>query len=126
MTERTLDRIPQYDPRNRSFPIRTLLAPRSPRSYTWRLGQLNLDQGTEGACVGFSWAQEMAARPVVIPTTVQTARSLYFDARTLDQWPGEDYEGTSVLAGAKAVQRLGHMSEYRWAFGVQDVVDALA
>lgn len=126
-TDRRLDRLPEFDPRNRAYPIRALLAARPPRSYTWRLPQANLDQGSEGACVGFSWTQELASRPVVVRgLDADYARGIYHAAQTMDEWPGEAYEGTSVLAGAKAVVAAGHMGEYRWAFGLEDVIDALA
>jgi hypothetical protein len=111
-----LGRLPQPDARNRDYPIRTLLPAKQPRSYTWRVG-VNLDQGSEGACVGFGWAHELAARPVVVPEiTNNLGFDLYREAQELDQWPGNDYDGTSVIAGAKAVQRRGHLTEYRWAF----------
>lgn len=127
MTPRKLDRLVEFDQRSRLYPIRTLLPDRSPRSYTWALGQPNLDQGQEGACVGFAWAQELAAKPVVIPgITNAYARALYKVAQTLDAWPGEDYEGTSVLAGAKALQLDKRMGEYRWAFTIGELLAAIA
>jgi hypothetical protein len=83
---------------------------------------VNLDQGSEGACVGFSWAAELAARPVVVQAVADsTGQELYHRARQLDEWDGESYEGTSVLAGAKATAELGHLVEYRWAFGETDL-----
>lgn len=124
--ERTLDWRPFHDPRSRNYPIRTLLAQQSrrPRSYTWPC-KLVLDQGREGACVGYAWAHELAASPRAVPVSDADARQLYRYAQTVDEWPGEAYSGTSVLAGAKAVQVRGHMAEYRWAFGLQDVVDTV-
>lgn len=121
-----LDRLPEFDPKSREFPIRTMLTELLPlRSYTWRAGT-NLDQGSEGACVGFSWAHELGAYPVAIPATNEFAREkIYRPAQLIDEWPGNDYEGTSVLAGAKIVKSLGFIEEYRWAFGVEDAVRAI-
>jgi hypothetical protein len=56
----------------------------------------------------------------------ETGLSIYYRAQQLDQWPGEDYEGTSVIAGAKTVQERGFVTEYRWAFGLSDVLDAIS
>jgi len=56
------------------------------------------------------------------------ALHVYHRAQELDSIPGTDYEGTSVLAGAKAVaeyrndQGLSYIGGYRWAFGPEDVV----
>jgi hypothetical protein len=99
---------------------------RDPRTEMWACTQV-LDQGQEGACVGFSWTHELIAEP--FPTTGltdETAKALYAQAKTLDDLPGEDYEGTSVLAGAKAVAALGYMDEYRWATTIDEVLVALA
>jgi hypothetical protein len=116
-----LGRIPHFDPRSLNFPVRTLLPDKPRRSYTWRCGP-RLDQGREGACVGFGWAHELAARPVVVSgVTDETGRAIYHEAQQLDQWPGQDYEGTSVLAGAQAVRTRGNIVEYRWCFGEQDL-----
>lgn len=117
-----LGRVPQFDERSKQYPIRTLVTQLIPRSYTWSC-LVNLDQAQTPDCVGFSWAQELAARPVVIPSVTNAKGiTLYKMAQQLDEWPGEDYEGSSVLGGAKAVQQLGYMKEYRWAFGLDDLI----
>lgn len=125
--DRTLDRVPFFDARSRDFPIRALLDTTQPRSYTWACTTY-LDQGSEGACVGFAWAHEAAARPVVHPVTERTARGIYQAAQQLDPWPGAepDYSGTSVLAGAKATRTQGLVKSYRWAFGLTDALAAIS
>jgi C1A family cysteine protease len=41
----------------------------------------------------------------------------------LDEWPGEDYEGTSVRAFYKWLKSKGFITEYRWAFDCETVVN---
>lgn len=135
MTERTFDWRPRHDPRSRNYPIRSTFGRQTPVSITWRTPK-PLDQGREGACVGFGWTAEALTTPVAVDLTKlaasgivepnQFARNLYRQAQTIDEWPGEDYSGTSVLAGAKVMQSLGLLKEYRWAFGIDDVALALA
>jgi hypothetical protein len=50
---------------------------------------------------------------------------IYTEAQKVDEWPGEDYDGTSVLAGAKVCKAWGHYGAYRWAFSLEDLVLAL-
>lgn len=125
--DRVLDRIPEFDERSRSFAAVSPIDTRPLRSYTWSCDVYN-DQGQEGACVGFGWTHELAARPHIIRRDAEFARGIYHRARQLDDRPGEDYEGTSVLAGAKAIQELQnskgkkYFDEYRWAFGIQDTL----
>jgi len=122
---RKFGRLPQFDQRSRAFPIRALV-PEKPRSYTWKVG-VYLDQGQEGACVGFGWAHELVARPVVVPNVTEAlARDIYHKAQILDEYtdtPPE--EGTSVIAGAQVVHGWGFVPEYRWAFGLQDLILAV-
>lgn len=122
-----LGRLPQFDDRSRAYPIRALLPATIPeRGRTWRCSKY-LDQGREGACVGFAWAHELAAAPVRVRNVNNaTARALYHAAQIVDEWPGEDYEGSSVLAGAKVLTIEGHLRGYRWAFGIGDVLDTIA
>lgn len=125
---RPLGRLANFDERSRHFAMRHLVESKKPRSYTWRCSTF-LDQGQEGACVGFACAHELAARPVEIKVGDALARSIYLDAQRIDPWPGGAYpgakpyyEGSSVLAGAKVLQRRGFIPQYRWAFGLQDLI----
>ena len=104
--ENGLGRKIQFDERSRNFPIRPLLSDKPLRSYTWRCFD-HLNQGTEGSCVGFAWTHEMAARPSEVQgLNYDSAFGIYQTAKTLDPWEGENYAGTSILAGIKAVQKL--------------------
>jgi hypothetical protein len=118
---RVFDRRVQFDERSRNFPIRALLGTSKPRSYTWSVGT-HLNQQSEGACVAFAWVHELIARPVVKKGFGEAeAREIYKAAQKVDQWPGEAYSGTSVLAGAKVLKERGLIKEYRWAFGLDDL-----
>lgn len=119
---RTFDRRIHYDERSRGFPIRMLLGDRPLRSYTWGV-PIRLDQGSEGACVGFSWAHELAARPKIHSlVTENEARSIYQAAQVVDPWPETPpEEGTSVLAGAQTMEARGYLGEYRWCFDLRDL-----
>jgi len=127
---RILNRVASFDERSRAFPATVGIEEKPFRSYTWRCNAWN-DQGTEGACVGFAWSHELAARPREYPADAEMARYIYWRAKQIDEWAGEDYDGTSVLAGAKAVKELTNsdgeplIEEYRWAFGIEDVLRVL-
>ena len=124
--DRTFDWVPRYDERSRGYNIaETLRGATQPRTKVWQ-GAPHLNQGTEGACVGFSWAHEGGADPIRKSVTRSTALSIYNRAKQLDAWPGTNYSGTSVLAGAKAVRERGWVTEYRWAFNLNDALLALS
>lgn len=127
--DRRLDRLPEFDEKSRRFAV----AHRSPDVLGKRPGTKNwsvnlwLDQGVEGACTGFSRAHALAATPVPVPgMTEELARKLYLRARQLDEWPGEDYEGSSVLAAVKAAQELGLVKMYTWAFTLEEFLLGLS
>ena len=120
-----LDRVPEFDERSRSFPIAAVV-PEPLRSRSWPC-PLVTDQGREGACVGHAWTHELAATPIAVRDLSSAyANGLYREAQRIDEWPGEDYSGTSVLAGAKILAGRGYMAEYRWAFGIDDVLRAIS
>lgn len=133
--KRILDWKPRFDEESKNYPVRGILKKRVPRkNVLWTAGPI-LDQKAEGACVGFGWTAEALATPFVVnlktipykvPKTPQPfARYVYSSAKTIDEYPGESYEGTSVLAGAKVMQSLQTIASYSWAFNVDDVIDAL-
>jgi len=118
-----LDRVPQFDVRSLDYPITATLEAKRPRSYTWQGGPVT-DQGREGACVGHGWTGDLTARPVpvVVPNPGDYAYRLYRRCQQIDEWPGEAYSGTSVLAGAKELTARGLIKSYAWAFGLSDLV----
>lgn len=122
----------RYEPDARSarFPISGLL-PRmtyeQPRSKIWPC-KVVLDQGSEGSCVGHGFAHDLIAAPFPLTTiALPDAKRIYKAAQDIDEWPGNLYEGTSVIAGAKAVMNLfwNAMESYRWATTIQDVIATL-
>lgn len=99
----------------------------------WRL----MDQGSEGACVGFGSTRAM----MLLNRRRYDARWLYHEAQKIDEWPGEEYDGTSVRAGMDVLRLEGHrrvrgthtgtidpaegISENRWARSVEEVMACL-
>lgn len=132
---RKLDWRPRFDERSRNFPVSAVVRKTVRRKdRLWKVGPI-LDQGSEGACVGFGWTAEALATPVAVNLSKVKARVprqpqpfaqyVYKFAKTIDEWEGEDYDGTSVLAGAKSMQTFNLLKEYRWAFSIDEMVDGL-
>jgi hypothetical protein len=123
---RVLDRLQRQDARSFAWPAAPALREAAPVTRDWSVRAV-LDQGSEGACVGFGWAHESLANPVPCPwVDAAYARRIYRDAQRLDQWPGDAYEGTSVLAGAKAAIALGLITSYRWCSGLDEILRAIS
>jgi hypothetical protein len=122
MIIRKFDREIRFDERSKQFPIRTMVdTAKKRKSKKWSC-YLWLDQGKEGACTGFSVSSEAAAEPVPVEgITNETAFMLYKRAKQLDEFKGENYEGSSVLGAIKAGVEKGWYSEYRWAFSEYDL-----
>lgn len=124
--ERVLDWRKSTDPRNlhHLYQLPTVIA-RRPRQ--WALPHLTPDQGRDGACVGFGWTNELMSSPTRIPIydPASFALNLYREAQTEDEWQGENYDGTSVNAGAIVTRRRGYITGWRWAMTIDDVIDAL-
>lgn len=122
MPEYGLGRIAAPDERDHRF----LLPTRRPEAKaivrkTWTAAGV-LDQGSYPACVGYSTWMFLAASPVRNKPAFSPL-DLYHEAQTLDEWPGEDYDGTSVRGAFKALQKRGLVSNYLWAFGCEAVID---
>lgn len=85
---------------------------------------LILDQGAEGACTGFGlaavinyllWRQAGDPKKRAKLPRVST-RMLYRMARVYDEWPGEDYEGSSCRGAIKGWHRHGVCTDELWPY----------
>lgn len=115
-----LGRCPVKDPRDQAHLLR-VAPPVTPRSKSWPLITPVLNQGDTPMCVGYSWTQFLFIAPVehkanALGDPSTFASTLYNQAKTLDEFSGTNYDGTSVRAGAKALTKQGRLSGYEWAF----------
>lgn len=132
---RTFDCVPSPPSRSAEFPMLATLVPR--KTTVWGDPYVHTDQGRVGACVAFGWTDEMLAAPVrAKPPGYDKAKNKadfcnkfalarYEDCKRADNTPGEDYEGTTILAGAKVFNKLGYMTGYRWGRSTNDVSGGL-
>ncbi|MBF0630359.1 MAG: C1 family peptidase [Magnetococcales bacterium] len=133
----------RLDLRDRMYcpPVRSLI-PRWPSEEMIEQGLENyinanliLDQGQEGACTGFGlacvvnyllWYRWYLTRgndsknPYPFPSV--SPRMLYHLARFYDEWPGEDYEGSSCRGALKAWHKHGVCFESTWPYRVRGKV----
>jgi hypothetical protein len=94
--------------------------------------KLILDQGQEGACTGFGlaavinyllWKRQRESTPqpkgkATKSTALKTVskRMLYHMAKIYDEWPGEDYEGSSCRGAMKGWHRHGVCTDDLWPY----------
>jgi hypothetical protein len=86
------------------------------------------DQGETSECVGYSRVHWLEDGPIVHDNDIRPVvdpHYIYTEAQLIDEWPGQDYDGTSVRAGVKVAQRLGYVEEYRWAMTAQEIAVAV-
>lgn len=80
-----------------------------------------LDQGVEGACTGFGLAtvaHYLLRRREYYPDPDEVSpRMLYELARRYDEWPGEDYEGSSARGAMKGWHKHGVCARPEWLDG---------
>lgn len=77
-----------------------------------------LDQGEEGACTGFGLAAVINLLNVMKRDLRFKAspRMLYEMAKKHDEWPGEDYEGSSCRGAISGWKNMGVCSEKDWHY----------
>ncbi len=114
----------EYQPRLRSlppqFPDASFIEQHFP---SYAEAELILDQGEEGACTGFGLAavinylrwRQAFEQNTDSPQKV-SERMLYHLARHYDEWPGEDYEGSSCRGAMKGWHRHGVCLEPTWPY----------
>ena len=85
------------------------------------------DQKNTPHCVGFSWAHWLEDGPVgqsgVAP--IIQPKVIYENAQKLDEWSGENYDGTSVRGGVKYLQKMGKVKNYYWGYNLQTLIDTV-
>lgn len=78
-----------------------------PESFS-RAGTI-LDQGNEGSCVGVSG--KTTNEDEFVGDEKLSALWLYTHAKKMDEWLGEDYDGTSISGACKALMKFGICTE---------------
>lgn len=87
--------------------------------------QLILNQGHEGACTGFGlactinylfWRKQVVEQQGKAAPKKVSERMLYHLARFYDEWPGEDYSGSSCRGAIKAWHKHGVCSQDCWPY----------
>jgi hypothetical protein len=121
-----LGRVPEFDVRSREHKVRDFLdemrelVVRRRRDHHYRRA---LDQGLvpdgsdeneSSGCTGFSTVTALRATPFQQRLVNDDGFRFYHGARTRDQWPGEDYPGSSVLGVMKWAKEHGYIGSYRW------------
>ena len=92
-------------------------------SRTWYAGPA-LDQGYTSQCVAYSATGYLLAGPVRnLRQPFPTIEALYKECQRNDEWDGEDYDGTSVRAVFKVLQREGYIDRYVWAYDARTVAN---
>lgn len=112
------------DPGDHGYALeRPRVSPLVTAKYWLALGPA-LDQGGTSQCVIYATDRWLTTRPVVnfgFKTTEERTR-IYKEVQKRDEWPGEDYDGTSVRASFKYLKEKGLCSEYRWAFDLETAI----
>jgi len=113
------------DKRDQQYPMRACLPRASARQVRyWKDNYWIGNQGPHPYCVGFAWTGWLEAgpiRPITRRKPCINPAWIYNEAQKVDEWPGESYEGTSVRAGAKVLQKAGYIQSYHWTTDFQDI-----
>jgi hypothetical protein len=87
-----------------------------------------LNQGKEGACSGFGLAavaNYLLWRRKIVPDGNRVSPRMFYDlARRYDEWPGENYSGSSARGAMKGWHKHGVCAEADWPYAV-DVAGTL-
>lgn len=137
MSQARLGRIPAEDQRDLLFQMQVPRTIDPERHYRyWNPSGWWGDQGETPQCVSYAWLHWLEDGPITHKQTPHGGRisliepeELYCQAQSMDEWFGDcrnhRYDGTSVRAGAKALQERGYIRSYRWAWDAPTIVRAL-
>lgn len=120
-TDTRLGRHIEFDDQSRNYPVRSLLPiSQEPKKKSWRCDP-RLNQGQTPKCVGFAWTEDHAAEPQRHRVNDMLPHQWYKVAQEKDGITGP-HDGSTTLGGAKAGVQLGFFKEYRWCFGLEDLI----
>jgi hypothetical protein len=124
---RRLGRLYAKDKNDKKFPLKALLPRRKSQrtSRSWYDAYWNGNQGNTPKCVGYGWTHWLEDAPVIPGSKTHPAvdpNKVYKLAQQLDEWPGTNYDGSSVRGGAKAIRKLGFISAYHWAANLDEII----
>jgi hypothetical protein len=85
------------------------------------------DQKNTPQCVGFAWSHWIDDGPIIHkgPKPNTNPSLIYREAQKIDEWPGENYDGTSVRAGAKYLRSVGKIKSYLWTTNLNTLVQTV-
>jgi hypothetical protein len=121
-----LGRLAAKDKRDQDYLIPNLArAAKAVTSKYWMSLGRTYDQGNTSQCVAYAGVRYLISHPI-LNKPLQFA-ALYNECQRNDEWPGEEpaYEGTSVRALFKVLKAKGLVTEYRWAWDCETVVNHL-
>jgi C1A family cysteine protease len=117
-------RRPSPDPRDKQY-----LLPRKASALTitkrfWAAPGPVLDQGDTSQCVVYACDKYLTSSPIRNKGfgSAEGREAVYKEVQRLDEWPGEDYDGTSVRAMMKWLKNKGFIGKYSWAFDCATVI----
>lgn len=118
------------DPRDQNFLIANspLYSTSELRVRYWEDNQWWGDQGQTSECVAYAWIHWLEDGPVYqanAPHPILQPNPLYKEAQRIDEWPGENYNGTSVRAAAKILQNRGFIRNYFWTTDVNVLANTI-
>lgn len=127
--DKGLGRLQAFDTRDARFSLGaytlSLPAPTSRVRY-WHSYNQYFDQGPTPQCVEYAWHHWLVDSPIrhgELP--LWKFGSVYNRAQQIDEWEGDNYDGTSVRAGAKALVELGYISQYLWTWDINTIIDTV-
>jgi len=116
--ERQFGRLEEFDERSRNFHIRKIVKEVTPITFMWECSKV-LDQNGYPGCVGWAGAHQAIATPVPqLLIDNNTGLIFYKGAQQNDEWPGEDYDGTSAVGLLKYWLKIGFCTSGYWAFSL--------
>jgi hypothetical protein len=119
--ERKFGRLREFDERSRNFQVRRLVGEgETPKTILYECNKV-LDQGSTSECVGYAGAHFAISTPMP-QTTIDAiiAHQFYKGAQDNDEWPGDDYEGSSGLGLFKYLKKIKFCENGYWAFSLME------